>query len=64
MNKSAIGVGCLCRKDPGPNYLRGRATKWSQGFLYGYVQPDGFFFDYPVTILNGRTVVHGKVYEG
>jgi Calcineurin-like phosphoesterase len=60
--KTGISVGCLCRKSP--HYGKSRPNKWSQGFLYGYILPDGSYHDYPVTIVKGRAVVNGKVYHG
>ncbi len=59
--KTGVGVGCLCKKSP--KYGRGAPNKWSQGFLFGYIMPDGSFSDYPVTIVKGQAVINGKVYK-
>jgi hypothetical protein len=59
--KTGISVGCLCRKDL--NYGNGRPNKWSQGFLYGYILPDGSYHDYVVTIVKGKAVINGKIYS-
>lgn len=60
--KTGMAVGCLCRKDP--SYGRGRPNRWVQGFVYGWVWPDGHYHDIHATILNGRTVVNGRVIRG
>lgn len=60
--KTGMAVGCLCRKDP--SYGKGKPNRWVQGFVYGYVWPNGDFFDAHATILNGRTVVNGQVFQG
>jgi hypothetical protein len=59
--KTGVGVPCLCRKDP--SYGKGRPNRWSQGLLVGYVNQDGSFHDYVITIIKGKTVVGGKVYK-
>ena len=60
--KTGIAVPCLCGKDP--KYGESRPNRWVQGFLYGYILPGGLFHDYVATIINGRTVIGGKVYRG
>lgn len=60
--KTGIVVPCLCTKDP--KYNEGKPNKWNQGFLYGYLLPDGTFHDYVVTIIEGQAVVEGKIYRG
>lgn len=59
--KSAVSVPCLCRK--GPGYGRGSANRWTEGFLWGYVFPDGTFTDYVTVAIKGRFVANGKVYS-
>jgi metallophosphoesterase superfamily enzyme len=58
--KTGVGIPCLCRKNP--SYGKGKPNRWSQGFLYGYLLPDGSFHDYVVTIIRGKCVIGGKVY--
>jgi len=59
--RTGISVPCLCTKSPG--YGKSQANRWMQGFLYGYVFPDGYFTDYVVTITHNRAVINGKVYK-
>lgn len=55
-------VPCLCKKRPG--YGGGSPNKWMQGFLWGYVSPDGTFADYVSVIVNGKFIALGKEYVG
>lgn len=59
---TAIMVPGLCRKNP--NYLAGKPSQWLNGFLYGYLNDDGTFHDYVALIINGKTVINGKTYQG
>jgi predicted phosphodiesterase len=59
--KTGIAVPCLCGKSP--NYIAGRPNKWIQGFSYGYVDDKGCFNDYFPIILDGKTVINGKIYK-
>lgn len=60
---TAIVVPCLCHKRP--KYGKGAPNKWMQGFLYGAVEgPQGVFGDSVAIIVNGKSVINGKVYEG
>lgn len=59
--KTAVAVPCLCRRDP--SYLKGAPNAWAQGFLYGTILPGGHFFDAVAIIVNGQTVIGGKVYR-
>lgn len=60
---TGIAVPCLCRK--GPKYGGGAPNRWMQGFLWGYVNgPQGSFNDYVSVIINGQTMINGKVYSG
>lgn len=61
LGKSGILVPCICRKDP--SYMKGKASKWVTGFLYGIVFPDGTYNDTVAIITNGRTWANGKVYQ-
>jgi hypothetical protein len=60
--KTGISVPCLSKKNP--SYGKGKPNRWSQGFLYGYLLPDGNFHDYVVTIIRGKAVIEGKIYRG
>jgi hypothetical protein len=59
--RTGMVVPCLCSKRP--SYLNESPNKWLQGFLYGYMQQDGNFNDYPVIITKGQCVVNGKQYS-
>ena len=60
---TGIAVPCLRRK--GPKYGGGSPNRWMQGFLWGYVDgPEGCFNDYVTVIINGKTIVEGKAYNG
>lgn len=59
---TGISVPCLCRKNP--KYNEGSPNRWMQGFLWGYVNgPEGRFNDYVSVIINGTTIINGKVYS-
>ena len=59
---TSIAVPCLAHKLP--KYGGGTPNKWMQGFLYGAVDgPQGAFGDSVAIIVNGRSVINGKVYE-
>lgn len=60
--KTGIAVPCLCTKDP--KYGEGKPNRWVQGFLYGYLHPDGTFNDTVVVITEGKATIHGKVHKG
>ncbi len=60
--KTGIAVPCLCHKDPA--YNKSKPNRWAQGFLYGYVEDNGNFHDAVAVIVNGKTVVSGKVFKG
>lgn len=60
---TGIAVPCLCRKDP--KYGGGSPNRWVQGFDWGYVNgPEGRFGDYISVIINGKSLINGKVYGG
>ena len=60
---TGIAVPCLCRN--GQRYGGRTPNKWVQGFLYGYVGgPHGCFGDYVAIIVNGQSIINGKVYRG
>jgi metallophosphoesterase superfamily enzyme len=59
---TGIAVPCLCKKDPA--YGGGSPNRWVQGFQYGYVNgPDGIFNDYTAVIINGKSIIQGKIYK-
>lgn len=61
--KIAHSMGCLC--DYNQEYMRGRPTKWQQGFGVFYFWPDGKFNFYPVMIFDHQfTAPSGKHYSG
>lgn len=47
-----------------PAYMKNNPSCFMNGFLYGYVYPDGSFWDTVVIINNGKFVVNGSVYDG
>lgn len=61
LGKTAMAVGCLCRKDP--SYGKGRPNRWVQGINYGVVFHDGTFVDQHSVIINGKMLANGKVYK-
>jgi hypothetical protein len=46
------------------DYAKNRPANTMQGFLFGYVMPDGNFSDYVAVIYKGKFVWNGKVYDG
>lgn len=60
--KTGMAVGCLCSKDP--KYGESKPNRWSQGFLFGYVDKGGYFNDYYVVICDGQFTVNGRTYRG
>jgi len=60
--RTGVIVPCLCSKDP--KYGEGAPNRWVQGLNYGYIHHDGSYSDYVAIIVNGKTVINGKVYRG
>jgi hypothetical protein len=59
----AASLGCLCRYDQ--SYMRGRPSRWQQGFGVMHMLPDGYFNLYTVRIFKNRFVSpEGKLYCG
>lgn len=59
---TGIAVPCLCSKDLG--YNERRPNRWVQGFMWGYMVNGGTpFVDNVAIIINGSTVINGKVYK-
>lgn len=60
---TGIAVPCLSKK--GHRYGQGSPNKWMQGFLWGYVNgPQGMFSDYVTVIVDGKAIIHDKLYRG
>lgn len=59
---TGIAVPCLCKKNP--SYGGGAPNRWQQGFAYGYIQSDGTFNVYIVTIVDGKATINGVTYSG
>lgn len=60
--RTGIAVPCLCHK--GPKYGESKPNRWVQGFLSGYVFPDGTFSDTVSIVTNGRLVgPNGTIYR-
>jgi len=60
--RTGIAVPCLCTKNQ--KYGEGAPNKWAQGFLYGYIHPNGTFHDNVAIIVGGKTVINGRVFGG
>ena len=60
--KQCVGVGCLCNMNP--EYMENRPNTWVHQFLFWYMFDDGTFTYYTPTIINGRCIINGKVYDG
>ena len=60
--KQAVGVGCLCNKNA--HYLRNKPNDWLHQFLIWYMFDDGTFVYQTPIIINGKTVINGKVVDG
>lgn len=59
---SGVSVPCLAKL--GPGYLQQPNTKWMNGFYCALIQPDGFYHDYVLKIINGKLILpSGKVYK-
>lgn len=60
--RTGINVPCLCKKSP--RYTESSPQRWAQGFLWGYIMPNGTFSDYVSIIISGRFTALGKEYRG
>lgn len=60
--KTGVAVPCLSTRRPG--YGKGKPNKWINGFLYGWINSDGTFHDFPVVIVRDRFTVNGTTYKG
>ena len=63
-DKTIVGqsLGCLCKYDQ--KYIRGKPTKWQQGFGVFEFFPDGFFQYNVIRIFKHRFQAEGKTYQG
>jgi predicted phosphodiesterase len=59
---SAVSIGTLSRFDL--DYLKGIPPDWVHMFAYIYMLPNGTFTAYTPTIINGRFVAEGTLYDG
>ena len=60
--KQGVNVGCLANLNAG--YLKGKPNKWVHQILVWHMFSDGtFVYETPI-ILNGRTVINGRVVDG
>jgi len=60
--KQAVGVGCLCNKNP--EYTRNKPNDWLHQFLIWYMFDDGTFVYQTPIIIHGKTVINGTVIDG
>jgi len=59
---SAVSLGTLSRFDL--DYLKGVPPDWVHMFGYLYLMSDGTFTPYMPTIINGKFVAEGQLYDG
>lgn len=59
-----VGIAVPCLANRGPGYMKKRANKWANGFLFGATFPDGSFTYYMPLIVNGRLYANGRTYTG
>jgi hypothetical protein len=60
--KQGVSVGCLC--DRNPEYARDKPNRWVQQILIFWLLSDDTFHYQLLTIINGRTIFNGKLYDG
>lgn len=64
-NKTKIGQSLGCLQAYNPDYMRGKPSKWQQGFGVFWFLPDGYFNYMPVHIFKNRFVSpEGRIYDG
>ena len=56
------GISIPAMSSATPAYTKNAPSNFQQGFLFGWVQPNGCFSDYVVVINKGQFVWNGKVY--
>lgn len=59
---TCISAPCMCTRKP--SYGRGRPNRWVNGFVYGYIQPDGAFTVNVVVIAKDKAIIEGQLYNG
>lgn len=59
---SHIAICAPMLGDPQAEYIRRAPSSGIQGFVYGYIQPNGNFNAYTVIATGGRFTVEGKLY--
>ena len=60
---AGFNVGCQC--DLSPDYMKGKAHKWTHGFAILYVEDKtGHFFVDLKRIVQGRFIHNNKIYDG
>lgn len=57
-----IGICAPMMGNPQAEYIRRAPSSGIQGFIYGYIQPNGTFNAYTVIATNGRFAVEGNLY--
>lgn len=60
--KQGVGIGCLCNRNA--EYKKDEPNHWINQFLLFYLLSDGTFRYNIITILHGKCIVNGKLYEG
>jgi len=60
--KQGVSVGCLCGRNA--EYKRDEPNHWINQFMIFYLLSDGSFRYNIITILHGRCIVDGKLYDG
>jgi len=60
--QTGVAVPCMCNR--GPDYDPFKINHWVNGFLYGWVEPNGDFHDNVVIIWKDKFIAGGKLYDG
>lgn len=60
--KQGVSVGCMCQKNP--HYKENQPNHWVNQFLVFYILSDGTFRYVTPTIIHGRMILNGKLYDG
>lgn len=60
--KQGVSVGCMC--DRNPEWLRDKPNSWVNQFMFFYLFGDGSFSYFTPLIVNGRSMIDGRLYEG
>ena len=54
-------IGCMC--DMSPDYLKGKPSKWVNGFAVVYSNPNGTFNVVQVVVSDNQFIFNGRVYK-